>query len=55
MESSVVIPINNMAIVGIGAIAGVFFFREKMSKINIMGIALCFIAIALIAFSDQIA
>lgn len=53
MESSVVIPINNMAIVGIGAIAGVFFFREKMSRINIIGIALCFIAIALIAFSDQ--
>jgi drug/metabolite transporter (DMT)-like permease len=53
MESSVVIPVNNMAIVAIGAIAGVFFFREKMSRINLIGIALCFLAIALIAFSDQ--
>jgi drug/metabolite transporter (DMT)-like permease len=54
LESSVVIPVNNMAIVAIGAIAGVFFFKEKMSKINIIGIVLCFAAIALIAFSDQI-
>ena len=54
LESSVVIPVNNMAIVAIGAIAGVFFFKEKMNKTNLIGIVLCFVAIALIAFSDQI-
>lgn len=53
MESSVIIPMNNMSIVGIGALAGVLFFREKVSRINLLGIALCILAISLIAFSDK--
>lgn len=52
LEGSVVIPVNNMAIVAVGALAGIGLFGEKVSKINIIGIVLCVISIALIAFSD---
>lgn len=52
LEGSVVIPVNNMAIVAVGALAGIGLFKEKVSKINIVGIVLCVISIALIAFSD---
>ena len=52
LEGSVVIPVNNMAIVAVGALAGIGLFGEKVSKINILGIILCVISIAMIAFSD---
>ena len=48
LESSVVIPVNNMAIVALGAIAGVLIFREKLNRLNYIGIALCFVSILLI-------
>ena len=48
LESSVVIPVNNMAIVALGAIAGVLIFREKLNRWNYIGIALCFVSILLI-------
>jgi drug/metabolite transporter (DMT)-like permease len=51
-ESSVIIPVNNMAIVALGAIAGVLMFREKLSRTNYIGVALCFIAILLIGISE---
>jgi drug/metabolite transporter (DMT)-like permease len=53
LESSVVFPINNMAIVAVTAMAGIFLFKEKMSKINIFGICLCIAAIGMIAFSEE--
>jgi drug/metabolite transporter (DMT)-like permease len=48
LESSVVIPVNNMAIVALGAIAGVLIFREKLNRLNYLGIAFCFVSILLI-------
>ncbi|MEX1189829.1 MAG: EamA family transporter [Bacteroidia bacterium] len=54
MQSSVVFPVNNMSIVALSALAGIFLFHEKITKINKIGIALCLVAIALIAFSDEL-
>jgi drug/metabolite transporter (DMT)-like permease len=51
MESSAIIPVNNMAIVFVSTLAAFIFFKEKLSKINWMGILLSIAAIALIAFS----
>ncbi len=48
LESSVVIPVNNMAIVALGAIAGVLLFQEKLNRWNYIGIGLCFVSILLI-------
>lgn len=50
-ESSVIFPVNNMAIVTISAMVGILFFKEKMSKLNIAGIVLSILAIAIIAIS----
>lgn len=54
LESSVVFPVNNMSIVAVTALAGILLFKEKMSKINIIGICLCIAAIGMIAFSEEI-
>jgi drug/metabolite transporter (DMT)-like permease len=54
IQSSVVFPVNNMSIVAVSALAGIFLFNEKITKINLIGILLCIVAIALIAFSEQI-
>lgn len=53
LESSVVFPVNNMSIVAVTALAGILLFKEKMSKINIIGICLCIVAIGMIAFSEE--
>jgi drug/metabolite transporter (DMT)-like permease len=37
-----------MAIVALGAIAGVLIFREKLNRLNYLGIAFCFVSILLI-------
>lgn len=50
-QSSVIFPVNNMAIVSISAIVGLWFFKEKLSKENFTGIILCLLAIGIIAFS----
>lgn len=47
-QSSFVIPVNNVAILLLNAIAGYFFFREKLSGINLAGIVLAIVAIFLI-------
>ncbi len=47
-ESSFVIPVNNVSILLLNVIAGYFFFREKLSAINIIGIILAVAAIFLI-------
>ena len=49
-NSSVVIPVNNMGIVLISALVAGWLFKEKLSLINRLGIALSLTAIALIAF-----
>jgi len=53
-ESSVVFPVNNMAIVSISAIVGIWFFKEKMSRANFSGIIICLLAIGIIAFSANL-
>lgn len=54
MESSVVIPVNNMSIVGLSAVLGILVFGEKVSRTNVLGIMLCLFSIAMIAFSDAL-
>lgn len=49
-NSSAIIPINNMGIVLFTALVAWLFFKEKLSAINWLGIALSLGAIALIAY-----
>ncbi len=53
-EGSVVFPINNVAIIGLSAIIGGFIiFKEKYSKLNILGIVLSMVSIILIAYAGS--
>jgi drug/metabolite transporter (DMT)-like permease len=54
IQSSVVFPVNNMSIVAVSALAGILLFQERITKINALGVLLCLIAIAVIAFSEEI-
>jgi drug/metabolite transporter (DMT)-like permease len=51
MESSAIIPVNNMGIVLFSTLVAWLLFKEKLSRINWMGILLSLVSIALIAFS----
>ena len=51
MDSSEIYPINNMGIVALSAIAAYLIFKEKMSPINWLGIAVSIIAIGIISFT----
>ncbi len=48
---SVFVPVFNAALVFIAAVAGYYFFSEKLSVVNRIGIVLAVLAIAAIAFS----
>lgn len=48
MESSQLYPVANVFIVILSALAGVLLFKDKLSKINAVGILLSVVAIALI-------
>jgi drug/metabolite transporter (DMT)-like permease len=48
-DVSVFVPVFNVSIVVIAAIIGYLFYKEKLSPINIIGIALAIISIVLIA------
>ncbi len=48
-ESSVVFPVTNAGVVTLSALVGFFFFREKLSLRNWIGILLAILAILLIA------
>ena len=50
METSELIPVNNMGIVALSAVSALVIFREKFSPVNWLGILLALGAIALIAF-----
>ncbi len=54
MEGSVVIPLNNISIVAVSALSGIFIFREKGTRSNIIGLLMAIIAIGLLAFSNEI-
>jgi drug/metabolite transporter (DMT)-like permease len=51
-ESSVFFPIFNVSIVSLSALAGFFFFKERLKPINWIGILLAVCAILLIAFGS---
>jgi drug/metabolite transporter (DMT)-like permease len=53
-QSSASIPVNNMGIVLFSSVVAWLFFKERLSKINWLGILLSLIAIYLIAFGDRI-
>lgn len=48
--SSVIIPVNNMGIVLFSALVAWLFFKEKLSRINWLGIVLAIVTIMMIAF-----
>jgi len=50
-ESTFVFPINNMGIVAVSAIFASVFFKERLSKINWIGIVIAMISILLISAS----
>jgi drug/metabolite transporter (DMT)-like permease len=51
LESSVLIPVNNMSIVALTALVGISIFKEKLSSVNLIGLACCFGACAMILVS----
>jgi len=52
IQVSVFIPVFNAGLVSLAAMIGLFFFKEKLSKINIIGIFVSIIAITIIALSN---
>lgn len=50
-EGSVVFPINNVSIITLSTIIAILFFKEKLLKINSLGLAFAVVAIAFIALS----
>jgi drug/metabolite transporter (DMT)-like permease len=54
MEGSAIIPVNNMGIVLFSTVMAWLLFKEKLSKINWLGIGISLAAIALIAFSGKL-
>jgi drug/metabolite transporter (DMT)-like permease len=53
MESSAIIPVNNMGIVLFSTLVAWWLFKEKLSRINWLGILLAVISIALISFAGK--
>jgi drug/metabolite transporter (DMT)-like permease len=53
MDSSAIIPVNNLLIVLVSTMAAAWFFKEKLSKVNWLGILIAIIAISLIVYSNQ--
>jgi drug/metabolite transporter (DMT)-like permease len=54
LQSSAIIPVNNMGIVLFSAVVAWLLFKEKLSGKNWLGILLSLLAIALIAFGDKV-
>ncbi len=52
-DVSVFVPLLNVSIVGLSALAGSLFFKEKLSKFNILGIGLAIMAILLLGTSGD--
>ncbi len=52
MRKSALIPVNNIGIVIVSTIAAIIFFKQKLSKINYIGLALAVLAIGLIMLGD---
>jgi drug/metabolite transporter (DMT)-like permease len=54
LQSNASIPINNMGIVLFSSIMAFILFKEKLSSINWLGVALSIVAIVLIAFGGSV-
>jgi len=52
MDVSVFIPVFNAGLVSLAALTGVFAFKEKLTTVNIIGIAVSLIAITMIAYAN---
>ena len=52
IDSSVVFGINNIGIVTLSVLLGVILFRERLSKLNLAGIAICMAATVILAYSS---
>ena len=52
LQSSAAIPVNNIAIVLVSTIVAIFFFREKITWLRIVGLILSVISILLIIYAD---
>lgn len=53
-EASVIFPVSNVGIIGLSSIAAIIIFKERLSKINVIGAILAMISILIIGFSEQI-
>ncbi len=49
-NSSAIIPVNNMGIVLLSSVIAWVIFREKLTRINWIGILLALVSIAMIAY-----
>ena len=50
-DSSILFGVNNVGIVGLSVIIGLLIFREKITKINWIGIILSFFAIIILIYA----
>ncbi|MCH8903507.1 MAG: EamA family transporter [Bacteroidetes bacterium] len=50
-ESSMIFPVNNIAIVALATLGGIFLFKEKLSTGNYVGLGLAFLSIILISIA----
>lgn len=53
LSSSAIIPINNIGVLFVVCLFGIFIFKERLSKINYAGLALTILAIMLIFLGDR--
>ena len=51
IDSSVVFGINNVGVVALSVVAGLLLFKEKLTRLNILGIIISVSAIVLLAYS----
>jgi uncharacterized membrane protein len=48
MEKSAMLPINNLGVVLVSALAAVLIFKEKLTRYNWVGVGLSLVALALL-------
>lgn len=48
-EKSLVLPVNNVAVIGLSTLLALLFFRERFAWYNLLGVGLAMLSIALIA------
>ncbi|MBP6455829.1 MAG: hypothetical protein KA275_03775 [Chitinophagaceae bacterium] len=53
LSSSAIIPINNISILILVSIVGIFLLNEKISKLNFLGLLLALLSISLIYLGDK--